>query len=273
MGQSNTQKMLLAVFVIGLTLIMLSLGQYRSRSFGQNPLREGFFFFQKVITTPFSIVHGLWTDYVALVHVRQENKELKKKIELWSVECMTMQQLRTENDRLKSMLEYKTEASDFKLYPARILNQDISMVFKTVIIDKGNINHFSADMPVVSPLGLVGRVIMASPHTSQILLITDPNSAIPVVIAETGVKGIVKGTGSNLLSMEYVRNSELVTVGSLVVTSGLEGIFPKGLKVGRVQDVYRDKHKIFMKIMVVPSVEMSKLDGVFGIGRHGANPD
>jgi rod shape-determining protein MreC len=273
MGQSNTQKMLLAVLAIGLTLIMLSLGQYRTRSFGNNPLREGFFFFQKVITTPFSIVHGLWTDYVALVHVRQENKELKKKIELWRVECMTMQQLRSENERLRSMLEYKTEAADFKLFPARILNQDISMVFKTVIIDKGNKNLFSADMPVVSPLGLVGRVITASPHTSQVLLITDPNSAIPVVIADTGVKGIVKGTGSNLLSMEYVRNSELITVGSLVVTSGLEGIFPKGLKVGRVQDVYRDKHKIFMKIMVAPSVEMSKLDGVFGIGRHGKNPD
>jgi len=273
MGQSNTQKLLLAVFVIGLTLIMLSLGQYRSRTFGQNPLREGFFFFQKVITTPFSIVHGVWTDYVALVHVRQENKDLKKKIELWGVECMTMQQLRAENERLKTMLDYKNEASDFRLYPARLLNQDITMVFKTVVIDKGKKNRFSPDMPVVSPMGLVGRVIAASPHTSQVLLITDPNSAIPVVIADTGVKGIVKGTGSNLLSMEYVRNSELVTVGSLVVTSGLEGIFPKGLKVGRVQDVYRDKHKIFMKILVAPSVEMSKLDGVFGIGRHDTNPD
>jgi rod shape-determining protein MreC len=273
MGQSNTQKLLLAVFVIGLTLIMLSLGQYQSRSFGQNPLREGFFFFQKVITTPFSIVHGLWTDYVALVHVRQENKELKKKIELWSVECMTMQQLRAENERLKTMLDYKNEASDFQLFPARLMNQDITMVFKTVVLDKGKKNRFSMDMPVVNPLGLVGRVIAVSPHASQVLLMTDPNSAIPVMIADTGVKGIVKGTGSNLLSMEYVRNSELVTVGSLVVTSGLEGIFPKGLKVGRVQEVHRDKHKIFLRIMVAPSVEMSKLDGVFGVGRHAANPD
>jgi cell shape-determining protein MreC len=82
MGQGNTQKMLLAVFAIGLVLILLSLGQYRSLSSGLNPMREGFYFFQKVITTPFSVVHDLWTDYVALVNTRQENKELNKKIEL-----------------------------------------------------------------------------------------------------------------------------------------------------------------------------------------------
>ena len=271
MEQGNTQKMLLAVFAIGLVLILLSLGQYRSISSGVNPMREGFYFFQKVITTPFSFVRDLWTDYVALVNTRQENKALIKNNELSKVQCMTMQGLRSENERLRSMLDYKSEYADFKLYPAELLNQDITMVFKTVVLDKGRRSNFYPDMPVVSPMGLVGRVIASSPHTSQVLLITDPNSAIPVVIEESRVKGIVKGTGTNILSMEYVRNTELVAVGSMVVTSGLDGIFPKGLKVGRVEEVSRDKHKIFMKILVTPSVEMSKLEDVFGVGRRGAH--
>jgi rod shape-determining protein MreC len=273
MGRGNTQKLLLAVFATGLVLILLSLGQYRSLSFGYNPLREGFYFFQKVITTPFTVAHSLWTDYVSLVNTRQENKELRKKIEQASVQCMTMQELRSENERLRSMLDYKSEYPNFKLYPARLLNQDITMVFKTVIIDKGSKSGFYTDMPIVNPTGLVGRVIAASPHTSQVLLVTDPNSAIPVVIEESQVKGIVKGMGTSVLSMEYVRNTELVQVGSVVVTSGLEGIFPKGLKIGRVQEVNRDKHKIFLKILVTPSVEMSRIDGVFGVGRHGTGAD
>jgi rod shape-determining protein MreC len=116
-------------------------------------------------------------------------------------------------------------------------------------------------------------VITISPHTSQVLLITDPNSAIPAVIEDTRVKGIVKGTGTNLLNLEYVRSTEFVQVGSMVVTSGLEGIFPRGLKVGRVQQVKMDQHKIFTKILVSPSVEMSKIEGVFGVGGHGTDAD
>jgi rod shape-determining protein MreC len=273
MGHGNTQKIFLVIFATGLVLILLSLGQYRSLSFGLNPMREGFYFFEKVITTPFTFVYGLWTDYVALVNTRQENKELRKNLEKSRVQCMAMQELRSENDRLRTMLDFKSEYADYKLYPAQLLAQDITMVFKTVIIDRGSRHNFFTDMPVVCPQGLVGRVIAASPHTSQVLLITDPNSAIPAIIEETRVKGIVKGTGTNILSLEYVRSTELVQVGSIVVTSGLEGIFPKGLKIGRVQQVKMDQHKIFAKILVSPSVEMSKIEGVFGVDRRGADSD
>jgi rod shape-determining protein MreC len=273
MEHGNTQKILLVIFAIGLVLILLSLGQYRSLSFGLNPMREGFYFFEEVITIPFTFVHGLWTDYVALVNTRQENKELSKNLAQSRVQCMTMQELRSENDRLRGMLDFKSEHAEFRLYPARLLAQDITNVFKTVIIDRGSKNNFFTDMPVVCPQGLVGRVITISPHTSQVLLITDPNSAIPAVIEDTRVKGIVKGTGTNILNLEYVRSTEFVQVGSVVVTSGLEGIFPKGLKVGRIQQVKMDQHKIFAKILVSPSVEMSKIEGVFGVGGHGTDAD
>ncbi|MCE5276128.1 MAG: rod shape-determining protein MreC [Deltaproteobacteria bacterium] len=273
MGHGNTHKILLAVFAIGLVLILLSLGQDRSLSLSSNPMREGFSFFGKGITLPFSFVHGLWTDYVALVNTRQENKELRKELQKTQVLCMTMQEVRSENERLSAMLGFKSEHKDFQLYPARLLGQDITNVFKTVIVDRGSRNKFFTDMPVVSPLGLVGRVITTSPHTSQVLLITDPNSAIPAIIEETRVKGVVKGAGTNVLNLEYVRSTELVQVGSTVVTSGLEGIFPKGMKIGVVREVNRDPHKIFTKILVAPSVEMSKIEGIFGVGRNGTDAD
>ncbi len=273
MEHGNTPKIILIAVALAIVIVLLSLGQYRSLSFGLNPVREGFFIAEKVVTAPFQFAYDLWTDYVALVNTRSENKELKKNLEQARVRCLTMQELKSENERLRAMLDFKGEHTDFKLIPARLLSQDITNVFKTVVIDRGGKSGFFANMAVVSPLGMLGRTLTVSPHTSQVLLITDPNSAVPAIIEETRVKGIVKGTGTNMLSLEYVRTTELVQVGSIVVTSGLEGIFPKGLRIGRIAEIKRDPHKIFIKIMVSPCVEMSKIEGVFGVGSHAADAD
>jgi rod shape-determining protein MreC len=273
MEHGTTPKIILIAIALAVVIVLLSLGQYRSLSFGLNPVREGFFIAEKVLTAPFHFAGGLWTDYVALVNIRAENKELKKRLDQLQVQSMTAQELKSENGRLRTMLDFKNEHSDLKLFPARLLSQDITNVFKSVVIDRGKTSGFFIDMPVVSPLGLVGRAIAVSTHTSQILLVTDPNSAVPAIIEETRVKGIVKGMGTNVLSLEYVRNTELVSVGNMVVTSGLEGIFPKGLRIGRIAEVKRDPHKIFIKITISPSVEMSKIEGVFGVGFHASDAD
>ena len=209
MGQGNTSKIILTSIAAVVVIVLLSLGQYRSISSGLSPIREAFFVFEKVVTAPFHFVQNLWSDYIFLVGIRSENKEIKKALDQAQVQCMTVQELKSENERLRAMLDFKGEHSDFQLFPARLLSQDITNVFKTVVIDRGRTSGFFMDMPVVSPQGLMGRVISVSPHTSQVLLITDPISAVPVIIEESRVKGIVKGMGANMLSLEYVRNTEL----------------------------------------------------------------
>jgi len=271
MGHGNTSKIILTSIAAVVVIVLLSLGQYRSISSGLSPIREAFFVFEKVVTAPFHFAHNIWTDYIFLVGTRSENKEIRNALDQARVQCMVAQELKSENERLRAMLDFKSEHSDFQLFPAQLLSQDITNVFKTVVIDRGRTSGFFADMPVVSPQGLMGRVISVSPHTSQVLLITDPISAVPVIIEESRVKGIVKGMGANMLSLEYVRNTELVQVGSMVVTSGMEGFFPKGLRVGRIAGIWRDPNKIFIRIMVRPCVEMSKIEGLFGVGFHAAN--
>lgn len=273
MEHGGTNKVVLAVIAFAIVIVLLSLGQYRSLSSGLSPVREGFYIAERVVTAPFHFAHTVWTDYIALVGTRAENTALKTRLEELKVQSMTLQGLKGENERLRAMLDFKSEHGDIQLIPAQILAQDISVVFKTVVIDRGRRHGFTPGMPVVSPLGLAGRVIGVSPHTSQVLLITDPNSAIPAVIEESQVKGIVKGAGTNVLSLEYVRSTEMVEVGNMVVTSGLEGRFPKGLRIGRIVRVNKDPHKIFMKITISPSVEMSKIEGVFGVGFHAEDAD
>jgi rod shape-determining protein MreC len=166
------------------------------------------------------------------------------------------------------MLAFKAAHQELVLLPANFLSQDITLIFKTAIIDKGTGSGFQVEMPIISPGGVVGKVVSTSPHTSQILLITDPNSAIPAVIESTRVKGIIKGRGGNLLSLDYVRRAENVKAGDSIVTSGLLGVFPVGLKVGTVVEVRRDVNRIFADIIVKPCVEMDKIEGVFGIAQN-----
>ena len=272
MGKNNTRVILL-IIAAALILVLISFGQYSSTSAGINCLREGYYVFEKVITSPVTFISNIWKDYVFLVNTNQENQELKNKINELHVQCMDLEELRSENERLRAMLDFKTAHQEFVLHPASLLAQDITLVFKTAVIDKGSNNGFFINMPIVNQHGVVGRVIAVSPHTSQILLITDPNNSIPALIESTRVKGIVKGRGGNMLSLEYVRRTEDIHRGDTIITSGLLGIFPKGLKIGRVKDIKRDEHKIFAEILLEPFVEMEKIEGVFGIGQDVAIAD
>lgn len=267
MVRSNTRIFLLTC-AAALILVLLSAGQYSPSAPGLNYIREGYYIFDKVITSPFSFVADIWNSYIGLVNTNRENKDLKNRVDTLRVQCMALEELKTENRRYKAMLEFKNERRDLYLIPASLLSHDITLVFKTATIDKGLNRGFRMDMPVLSPEGVVGKVIAVAPHTSQILLITDPNSAIPAVIESSRVRGIIKGRGGNLLSLEYVRRTEDIKVGESVVTSGLLGTFPQGLKIGYVHEVKRDVNKIFADIVVKPYVEMNKIEGLFGIAQN-----
>ncbi|HQH99993.1 MAG TPA: rod shape-determining protein MreC [Deltaproteobacteria bacterium] len=272
MGRSNT-RVILVICAAALVLVLLSAGQYGSSSLAISYVREGYYGFDKAVSAPFSFIARLWDTYIGLVNTSRENEELRKQIDKLRVQCMSMNDLRAENKRFRAMLDFKEAHQEYSLIPASLLSQDITLIFKTAIIDKGTISGFHIDMPILSPEGIVGKVVAVSPHTSQILLITDPNSAIPAIIESTRVKGIIKGRGGNLLSLEYVRRTENVKIGDCIVTSGLLGMFPKGLKIGYVQEVKRDVNKIFSDIVVKPCVEMDKIEGIFGIDQNMEVPN
>jgi rod shape-determining protein MreC len=115
---------------------------------------------------------------------------------------------------------------------------------------------------VVTHRGVVGRITEVSSYTSKVLLITDMNSSVDALIQRTRARGVVEGRGSSLCELRYVAGSDDVSVGDLVVTSGLCGIFPKGLPIGTVKDVEKDSFGLFQQIELVPSVELNKLEEV-----------
>ncbi len=192
----------------------------------------------------------------------RENERLAKKLEETELELRRSRQAATENERLKGLLGLK-EQNGYERVPARVIARDPSVWFNTVMINRGSSSGIMLNMPVVTPSGVVGRVIGVSLWTAQVMLITDEKAAAGAIIgrlSESGVLGSVRGLGdSGLIEMRYVSGLEKVDVGNSVLTTGQDGIYPAGLSVGEVVEVKHgtatQPHQIFIK----PSARLDQL--------------
>jgi rod shape-determining protein MreC len=250
-----------------IVILLISSGHVRNTLYGLPGLREGFYWVQGVVKAPFVFSVSIFNNYVNLVGTKKENTSLKKKLADISTQKMASHDIKNENDRLRRLLDLKEAWPEVQLSGADIIAQDISLMYKTVILDKGSKNGFYVDMPIIVPQGLVGRVISVSADTSQVLLITDVNSAVPAVVENSRIKGIIKGLGNGKLGFDYVRSDEEIKIGDRIITSGLLEIFPKGLLIGTVRSIKRLEHKMFAEIVVEPFVRFDKAEEVFGVGR------
>lgn len=213
---------------------------------------------QKGVTRLGSGGRTLWRDYVALWDVREQNKALRQ-------ELLQLQELNNEyreavatNVRLGKLLELKETLPSLTL-TARIIGRDPSLWYRNVIIDQGSSNGVQRGMPVITMAGIVGQVMDPSAHFAKVLLAIDPNSAIDMLIQESRVPGILKGMG-DFYSLQYVQKNYTVNKGDRVITSGLGGVFPKGLLAGTVSAVENSRRGMFQEIEVTPAVDFSELE-------------
>ncbi len=263
--KNSSSRIPLIILAAVVVLVLISLGQRGESPSGSGAARESYYWTDLIISAPVNFIGGIWDTYISNINASQENERLRGELAASRVRCMTLEEVRDENRRLRSMLDFKKIFREYGLIPASLLTQDITLVFKSATIDRGSRAGFYKDMPIVSPEGVLGRVIAVSPNTSQVLLVTDPNSAIPAMIESSRIKGIVKGSGKGYLTLEYVRRSEELKEGDSVVTSGLLGIFPKGLRIGQVERISRDEGNIFAVISLNPYVQMDRIEEVFGV--------
>jgi len=204
---------------------------------------------------------GIWESYIMLVNVDRENRELREQIRRLKHEINSYREESLENRRLRELLDFKRRV-DTLMIPAEVVGRDPSDWYRSIIIDKGSRSHVRKDMAVVSYEGIVGRVISASPNYAKILLILDRNSAVSAVIQRTRARSILSGTGENYCLLKYVAPSEDVRVGDAVISSGLNGIFPKGLLLGAVVRVDYRPGELFQTIRVAPAVDVYTLEEV-----------
>jgi rod shape-determining protein MreC len=266
---------LLALALLLVSFLMISSSTSRPTSL---PLFPSLFMeilspFQRVYFVGVRTLRDLAQHYVFLIHLREENETLKRRIVELEHQNAELAEMAITNDRLRRFLNFKEKIPKPTL-PAELTGEDASSWFRTITINKGSIDGVHKGMVVVAAAGLVGHVIQASRDVSRVLLITDYNSSVDVICQASRARGIIQGKGDDLCDLNYVSRREEVSSGERVVTSGLGGRFPKGLIVGNVTNVEKKPYGIFQKVEVTPAVDFRKLEEVFVIldGDEPSNP-
>jgi rod shape-determining protein MreC len=210
-------------------------------------------------------VSNFYNSLAGMRSAQSENDRLKQRVQQLEIEARETKELSTENKRLKDLLDLK-ESSSYNVLPAQIIGRDASVWFNTAIINRGSIDGVKLNMPIVVNGGLVGRVTAVSPLTAQIDLITHDKSGLGAIIGELGnsnALGVVRGTGkSELLEMKYVPGYIEVKKGDIVYTTGQDGIYPPGLKLGEVVEVRTGSATVPHQIKIRPSASISGIQEV-----------
>ena len=256
----------LSAFIIGAVLFLLSSNSDIGTEW--NPAEQVVIEltapFQKFITVTVRAVEKFWSDYFYLVEVNARNEALEEDIEALRMENGRYRELLASHQRLQKLLQFR-QTINRPVLAARVIGWDPTGWFKSVIIDKGEDSGMRVNMPVVNSLGVVGKVVSVSSNYAKVLLIIDQNSSVDCLVQRTRDRGMVKGLATEVCTMDYVVKSTGAAVGDVVVTSGLGGVFPKGLPVGRVARVLELPGSLFRGIDITPSVDFSKLEEVLVI--------
>jgi rod shape-determining protein MreC len=218
---------------------------------------------QRPASTAVYGVRDVWSGYVGLRRAHVENQELKRQLAEAQIAMQAQQALADRARGLEQLLELRDRLT-FKTTAAEIIGAtppSPTPDFRTVTIDKGVREGLRADMAVIAPLGVVGRVVVPAVRSAKVQLLIDRNAAAGAIIERSRAQGVVIGTGDERLRMEYVSEVADVAVGDVVVTSGIDGIYPKGVVIGRVDSVEKQGSS-FKRIMVRPAVDFMSLEEV-----------
>jgi len=206
-------------------------------------------------------IRSVYHDYLNLVHVRQENEKLLAELAQVRADQARMAELEVENRHLTELLELR-DSLGIDAIAANVIGSDATGLSHTLILGEGSASGLKAGMAVLSNQGVVGRIIATSAHASRVLLIDDHNSALDGFDQRSRARGIVAGVVDDGIIMKYVDRSEDLKPDDTIVTSGLDGIFPRGLLVGTVRSVHREGPGLFLTVQVAPAVDFRGLEQV-----------
>lgn len=209
---------------------------------------------------------NFWNDYLDLIHVKEENASLQDRIRILENDVTRLGELDSENMNLRRILDLKDSAS-ISGQVARVIGYEASSWVQAVTVNRGYQQGIQIGMPVVEGGGVVGQVIAVASNSSRVLLITDPASGADALIQRNRARGVLVGAGQRRAVLRYLLREHEVLKGDRVVTSGLDGVYPKGLTLGVVVRVKQES--LFHVISVRPKVDFSKLEVVLIVTGHG----
>jgi len=257
-----------SILLASLTLLSTSIHPSENR---QGHWYESVFFeilspFQRGVTYARVSIGSAFNRYVNLVHVAEENALLKKTKQQLETQVLAYRELIDQNNRLKKLLEFKA-TKPWKTIAARVIAHNPQAEFRLLTLNRGRKDGLTKRMPVIAPDGLVGQIYRLGRHTAQVLLLTDLTSSVDARLPDTGARGLIKGRVMTaqwdrryfMTAIEYVDRKAKLTLGSVVLSSGFDGVFPAGIPIGIVHRVKENSYGIFQDAEVIPLVDFVAL--------------
>jgi rod shape-determining protein MreC len=266
-AQHRVLFLVLLLILIGLQLLTTGLKHKTDVGFFGKVALAVYSPVYQILSWPFRFVAGGLGDYLWLVHVKRDNADLRRQnnaLRGATTECV---ELRAENERLHKLLHMPT--TDLPpVANARVVGRSDRAGFHIALLDAGTRRGVAKGMPVVAPEGVVGFVAAATINASKVVLITDASARVDVILQRTRRRAVLFGRGRDLCSLEYLDADADVAEGDLLVTSGADGVFPKGLAVGSVKSVSRGNFGVVMAVEAAPAVTFARLEDVTVLARR-----
>ncbi|HDS15024.1 MAG TPA: rod shape-determining protein MreC [Proteobacteria bacterium] len=218
---------------------------------------------QKGIDLGFSGCGKLFDGYINLVGIKARNQQLEKELARARYRLAELAEIKHENLRLHKLLQLKQRDSLLEQgLAAHVIGRQTDNLSHILIIDRGSRQGLKLNNPVFTPEGLVGRIVTCAPLSAKVLLLLDQNSACDVIVQRNRVRGILQGAGK-LCRLAHLQNSADVKIGDLLITSGLDNIFPKGMTVGTVISANRNENDLSQEIIVKPEFDLDTIEEVY----------
>ncbi len=227
---------------------------------------------QRLLGAPVDAVRAGWESYADLLGVREDNELLRARIAALEEENLQYREALVTSEQLTRIAAMR-DGFEIPMLPSEVVGLDVSPWFRSVLVDRGSSHGVLSGQPVITEQGVVGLVTRTSPGAAKTMLLLDRQSAIDAVVQRSRARGIVRGLGTDELEFEFVVRGSDVAVGDAVITSGLGGVYPKGLRVGRVVSLEDPGGSLVQTASVQPAVDFGRLEQVFVMLRRGPTLD
>lgn len=257
------KKLLIIIILISIPLLAINIQRKEGRlSWVVQPFFVTVGFFQDIYSNYSRSIRKTTSLYLNLVDIKKDNRELADNMAVLQTQLSQFEELKKENVRLAQLLGFKQD-TPHQLVAARVIGHDVLGQHSTLFIDKGTDDGITPGQAIVTPQGVVGSILNAEKNFAQVLALTDRYSAIDVVIDRSRARAIVEGMSSTKCQLKYLQRTDDVKVGDLVVTTGLDKVFPKGFPVGIVTQVDKKDYGITQDVQMEPLTSVYDAEAVF----------
>ncbi len=259
----SLKKTILTVFLIFIPLLLITVDRqaieknflFQSALFVTSHMQSTYYKLTSPITQAAHTYLNLLQTRKTSHHLRQENKKLKSRLQLF-------EEMKAENHRLRSTLQF-AQKSRFQLLAAQVVGRDPISEYHLVTINRGHRAGVRKNMMVINEKGFVGYVFRVQKKLSQVILLTDPSAAVHALISHSRIHGIVEGSGKNHCWLKYIKRRDPVQVGDKIVTAHQKGLSLKGFPIGLVSQVKKNPYGLSQQIKIKPFIQTSELEEVF----------